>query len=164
MPLSGMAKRVFSVATRKAAGWLMPTPPPMVMPSMNATTGVAQVNSWWLRRYSSKKNCRPVTPPSSSTEVRSRLMSPPEQKPRLSLGSPSAGSAWSISTTCTAGSSCHAVSAAVIVRHMSSVNAWMARGRLSENMPADPARRTITSALVVAMVWAVSFISAGSVR
>jgi hypothetical protein len=40
MPVSGMAKRVFSVATRNFAGWLMPTPPPMVIPSMKATTGL----------------------------------------------------------------------------------------------------------------------------
>ncbi len=41
MPVSGMAKRVFSVATRNRAGAEMPTPPPMVMPSMTATIGLA---------------------------------------------------------------------------------------------------------------------------
>lgn len=40
MPVSGMAKRVFSVATRYFAGMAMPTPPPMVMPSMKATMGL----------------------------------------------------------------------------------------------------------------------------
>ena len=39
MPVSGMAKAVRSVATRNRAGWLIPTPPPMVIPSMIATTG-----------------------------------------------------------------------------------------------------------------------------
>ena len=40
MPVSGIAKRVFSVATRNSHGSEMPTPPPMVMPSMIATVGL----------------------------------------------------------------------------------------------------------------------------
>ena len=35
-----IANSVFSVATRYFAGWLIPTPPPMVTPSMKATTGL----------------------------------------------------------------------------------------------------------------------------
>ncbi len=38
MPVSGMAKVVRSVAIRTAAGMDRPTPPPMVMPSITATT------------------------------------------------------------------------------------------------------------------------------
>ena len=38
IPVSGIANRVFSVATRNLAGWEMPTPPPIVIPSMKATT------------------------------------------------------------------------------------------------------------------------------
>ena len=41
MPVSGMASRVFSVATRYLHGSAMPTPPPIVMPSMKATIGLA---------------------------------------------------------------------------------------------------------------------------
>ena len=37
---SGMANSVFSVATRYFAGWEMPTPPPIVTPSMKATMGL----------------------------------------------------------------------------------------------------------------------------
>ena len=42
MPIvvSGMASTVRSVATRKRHGQAMPTPPPMVMPSMKATPGL----------------------------------------------------------------------------------------------------------------------------
>ena len=41
MPVSGMANRVFSVAMRKSHGQVRPTPPPIVIPSMNATVGLA---------------------------------------------------------------------------------------------------------------------------
>ena len=37
MPVSGMAKVVRSVATRKRQGMASPTPPPMTIPSMIAT-------------------------------------------------------------------------------------------------------------------------------
>jgi hypothetical protein len=40
IPVSGMANRVFSVATRNLAGCEMPTPPPMVIPSMKAAIGL----------------------------------------------------------------------------------------------------------------------------
>ena len=40
MPVSGMAKTVRSVATRQRQGSDRPTPPPMTIPSMTATTGL----------------------------------------------------------------------------------------------------------------------------
>ncbi len=40
MLVSGIARRVFSVATRYWHGSEMPTPPPMVMPSMIAIVGL----------------------------------------------------------------------------------------------------------------------------
>ena len=40
MPVSGMAKVVRSVAMRKRAGAERPTPPPMVIPSITAITGL----------------------------------------------------------------------------------------------------------------------------
>ena len=40
MLVSGMARRVFSVATRNSHGSEMPTPPPIVIPSMIATVGL----------------------------------------------------------------------------------------------------------------------------
>ncbi len=130
MPLSGMAKRVFSVATRYLHGSAIPTPPPMVMPSMNATIGLPYSNIWWLSRYSSWKNLRPLFPPSLSAEWRRRLMSPPAQKPRPS--------AWSRMTASTASSSAQPASAALMPWHMSSVRACSALGRLSEIWPVRP--------------------------
>jgi hypothetical protein len=40
MLVSGIAKRVFWVATRKSHGSAIPTPPPIVIPSMIATVGL----------------------------------------------------------------------------------------------------------------------------
>jgi len=40
IPVSGIASRVFSVAIRNSHGCEMPTPPPIVIPSMIAMVGL----------------------------------------------------------------------------------------------------------------------------
>ncbi len=76
-----------------------------------------------------KKNSRAPAPPTLALSARKR-MSPPAQKPR----SP----AWSIITAWTASSSRQASSASVISRHMFSVRAPSALGRLSVRRPTAP--------------------------
>jgi hypothetical protein len=79
-----------------------------------------------------------------------QAMSPPAQNPRDSLGSPSGAGAWSMITAVIAGSSRQASSASVIALTIGRVSAWIARGRLSERMPAAPSRRTMTSGVIAA--------------
>ena len=57
-----MAKTVRSVAIRYLHGQEMPTPPPMVIPSMNTTPRLGYVYMRWFIRYSWKKKACPAAP------------------------------------------------------------------------------------------------------
>ena len=126
MPVSGIAKRVASVATRKSHGSEMPTPPPIVIPSMIATVGFGYVNRRWLSRYSAKKNR--LASAASSLPLRAIITtSPPAQKPRPS--------AWSMTTVSTLSSCIQPRRAALIVSHMDVLSAWIALGRFKRIRP-----------------------------
>ena len=62
MPTSGIAIFEVSVTTRVFACALTPTPPPITMPSINDTKGLANRPTWASRRYSSRQNRRVSTP------------------------------------------------------------------------------------------------------
>ncbi len=62
MPTSGMAILEVSVTTRVFACALTPTPPPITMPSITDTKGLANRPIWALSRYSSRQNRRVSTP------------------------------------------------------------------------------------------------------
>ncbi len=62
MPTSGIAIFVVSVTTRVFACAPTPTPPPITMPSINDTYGLANRPIAALSRYSSYQNRRAATP------------------------------------------------------------------------------------------------------
>mmetsp|Transcript_14128 Transcript_14128/g.47684 ORF Transcript_14128/g.47684 Transcript_14128/m.47684 type:complete len:235 (-) Transcript_14128:50-754(-) len=88
MAVSGMAKSVFSVATRYLPWTDMPTPPPMTIPSHRETCGTRLVPNAWFMRYSWRKKSAGMMPgaPVPSVGLPSRpasqtaRTSPPAQK------------------------------------------------------------------------------------
>ena len=82
MRVSGIATRERSVTTRMAAWPARPMPPPMVMPSMIATTGLGYRAIIASRRYSARKNSRASPALPLVAYSYSSRMSPPAEKPR----------------------------------------------------------------------------------